>query len=91
MTNHTNDERTVRCPVDGCDATPLARGINLHINRSSGGGHGPAGEVPSDISLDNLETVGEREVEMDYPEERDNETHARLSPTVVRHSRACKA
>lgn len=80
MTDHSNDERTVRCPVEGCDATPLARGINLHINRSSGDGHGPNGEVPAHISLDNLETVGEREVEMDYPEERDNEKHARLCP-----------
>ncbi|EMA30330.1 hypothetical protein [Haloarcula japonica] len=80
MTDHSNDERTVRCPVKGCDATPLARGINLHINRSSGDGHGPHGEVPDHISLDDLETVGEREVEMDYPEERDNEKHARLCP-----------
>jgi hypothetical protein len=80
MTNHQNDERTVRCPVEGCDATPLARGVNLHVNRSSGGGHGPRGEVPDNISFDNLETVGEREVEMDYPEERDTENHARLCP-----------
>jgi hypothetical protein len=76
----TNDERTVRCPVEGCDSTPLARGVNLHVNRSSGGGHGPSGEVPDHISFDNLETVGAREVEMDYPEERNNEKHARLCP-----------
>ncbi|WP_324663617.1 hypothetical protein [Haloarcula sediminis] len=75
-----NDERTVRCPVEGCDSTPLARGINLHIMRSSGDGHGPQGEVPDSLSLENLETVGEREVEMDYPDERDNEKHARLCP-----------
>jgi len=80
VTDHTNDERTVRCPVEGCDATPLARGVNLHINRSSGDGHGPRGEVPDHISLDNLETVGEREVEMDYPEERDTDNAARLCP-----------
>jgi len=70
----------VRCPVEGCDATPLARGVNLHVNRSSGDGHGPRGEVPPDISFENLETVGAREVEMDYPDERDNEKHARLCP-----------
>jgi hypothetical protein len=80
MTDHKNDERTVRCPVEGCEATPLARGINLHIMRSSGDGHGPQGEVPDSLSLENLETVGEREVEMDYPDERDNEKHARLCP-----------
>lgn len=87
MTNHKNDERTVRCPVDGCDATPLARGINLHIMRSSGDGHGPQGEVPDHISLENLETVGDREVEMDYPEERETETAARLCPYC---SQPCK-
>lgn len=75
-----NDERTVRCLVEGCDSTLLARGINLHIMRSSGDGHGPQGEVPDSLSLENLETVGEREVEMDYPDERDNEKHARLCP-----------
>lgn len=80
MTDHTNDERTVRCPVEGCDATPLARGVNLHVNRSSGDGHGPRGEVPSNISFENLETVGDRKVKMDYPDERDNERHARLCP-----------
>lgn len=80
MTDHKNDERTVRCPVDGCEATPLARGINLHIMRSSGDGHGPQGDVPEHINLDNLESVGEREVEMDYPEERNNEKYARLCP-----------
>jgi len=80
MSDHTNDERTVCCPVEGCDSTPLARGVNLHILRSSGEGHGPQNEVPDHISLDKLETVGEREVEMDYPEERNNEKHARLCP-----------
>ena len=80
MTDHQNEERTVRCPVEGCDATPLARGVNLHVNRSSGNGHGPQGEVPPDISFENLETVGARKVEMDYPDERDNEKHARLCP-----------
>ena len=80
MTNHSNDERTVRCPVEGCDATPLARGINLHLNRTSGDGHGPRGDVPDHISTENLETVGERKVEMDYPDERETENHARLCP-----------
>jgi hypothetical protein len=80
MTNRNNEERTVRCPVDGCDATPLARGINLHLMRSSGGGHGPQGEVPDHISTDELETVGAESVEMDYPEERDTENVARLCP-----------
>jgi hypothetical protein len=84
MTDHRNDERTVKCPVEGCDATPLARGINLHIRRSSGGGHGPQGEIPDGVSLDNLETVGAREVEMDYPDERESEQVARLCPYCER-------
>ena len=77
---HRNDERVVRCPVDGCDAEVLARGINLHILRSRGNGHGPQGEVPDCISLDHLETVGAREVELNYPEERRVESVARLCP-----------
>jgi hypothetical protein len=78
--SHHNDERTVRCPIEGCDSTPLARGINLHIRQSSGDGHGPQGEVPDHIDLDDLETVGEREVRMDYPEKRNTEDVARLCP-----------
>ena len=54
--------------------------MTVENDRSTGGGHGPQGEVPDSISLENLETVGEREVEMDYPEERNNEKHARLCP-----------
>ena len=77
---HRNDERVVKCPVDECDAEVLARGINLHILRSKGNGHGPQGEVPDGISLDHLETVGAREVELNYPEERKVESVARLCP-----------
>ncbi|KAB7517090.1 hypothetical protein [Halosegnis rubeus] len=80
MTDHSNDERTVRCPVDGCDATPLARGINLHVRQTTGNGHGPQGEIPDSVNFENLDTVGEREVTMDYPEERETEDSARLCP-----------
>lgn len=78
--SHHNDERTVRCPIEGCDSTPLARGINLHIRQSSGDGHGPRGEVPDHVDFGDLKTVGEREVKMDYPEERESEDVARLCP-----------
>jgi hypothetical protein len=77
---HRNDERTVRCPIEGCDAEKLARGIHLHVRQSSGNGHGPQGEVPEGITFEDLETVGEEEVEMEYPEERDTENVARLCP-----------
>jgi len=80
VTDHSNDERTVVCPVEGCDATPLARGVYLHVRRSGSEGHGPQGEIPEAISLEDLETAGAREVKMDYPEERDNENQARLCP-----------
>lgn len=84
MTNHRNDERTVRCPVEGCDATPLARGINLHVRRSSGNGHGPQGEIPEGVDFDNLESVSTESVEMDYPEDRESEQTARLCPYCER-------
>ncbi|PAU79744.1 hypothetical protein CK500_16035 [Halorubrum salipaludis] len=77
---HRNDERTVNCPVDGCEDEVLARGINLHVRRSAGNGHGEQGEVPAGISFDDLETVGSEPVEMNYPEERDTERVARLCP-----------
>lgn len=80
MTNHRNDERTVRCPVDGCEAEQLARGIHLHVRQSAGGGHGPQGEIPDHITMDDLDTVGEQEVEMDYPADRDTDHVARLCP-----------
>jgi len=80
MTDHRNDERTVRCPVEGCDAEKLARGVHLHVRQSAGEGHGPQGEIPDNVSLDDLETVGKQEVEMDYPAERDSEEVVRLCP-----------
>jgi hypothetical protein len=81
---YVNDERTVKCPVEGCDSTPLARGVHLHIMRSNGNGHGDQGNVPSDVTLDNLETVGEKKVEMDYPEDRKTESVARMCPYCQR-------
>lgn len=77
---HVNDERTVHCPVEGCDETPLARGVHLHVRQSVGDGHGPRGSVPKDIDFSNLTTAGERSVEMDYPESREEEETVRLCP-----------
>jgi hypothetical protein len=77
---HRNQERVVKCPVEGCDAEKLARGIHLHVRMSSGDGHGPKGEVPDHIDFDNLEQVGTQEVELNYPEERQTESVARLCP-----------
>jgi len=77
---HKNDETTVRCPVDGCDEEPLSRGLHLHVLRTSGDGHGPYNELPEDVDLDAAEEVGSREVEMEYPEERETEQVARLCP-----------
>lgn len=78
--SHRNEETVVKCPVEGCDAEKLARGIHLHVLRSVGDGHGEQGEIPSDVSLDDLEEVGTREVEVNYPEEREVEAVARLCP-----------
>lgn len=52
--------------------------------RTNGKGHGESGEIPDDINLDEAETVGTREVKMDYPEKRDSETVARLCPYCER-------
>jgi hypothetical protein len=78
--NHSNDERTVRCPVEGCGKEVLSRGLHLHVLKSDGGGHGPRDEVPDDLDLDAAEDVGEAEVVMDYPEERETEDAARFCP-----------
>lgn len=77
---HQNDEPTVLCPVAGCDAEPLSRAVHLHVMQSAGDGHGEQGTIPSDVDLDAAEEVGSREVEMQYPESRDQETVARLCP-----------
>jgi hypothetical protein len=78
-------ERVVACPVEGCDATPLARGVNLHILRSSGGGHGEQGDFPDDVSLDDLEEIGRKEVSVNYPDDRESESRARLCPYCRQH------
>jgi hypothetical protein len=82
--NHKNDEKTVLCPVEGCDSEVLSRGLHLHVRRSSGNGHGKQDEIPEDIDLDKAEEVGSKEVEMEYPEKRDSEQVARLCPYCER-------
>lgn len=81
---HQNQEKTVRCPVDGCGKEVLSRGLHLHVSRSSSGGHGEQGMIPEGVNLDNAEEVGSREVEMEYPENRDSEKVARLCPYCER-------
>ena len=75
-----NAERVVKCPVEGCDAEKLARGMHLHVLRSVGDGHGDSGEIPEHVSFDDLEEVGTQEGEVNYPEEREVESVARLCP-----------
>jgi hypothetical protein len=75
-----NTETVVKCPIDGCSHEGLSRGIHLHIRQSSGNGHGPNGEVPEHLDLSDLEVVGEKTVDVDYPEERDVEEVVRLCP-----------
>lgn len=76
--SHTNNEKTVRCPA--CDDELLARGLHLHVLRSSDKKHGVQGEIPDDVDLDNAESAGEESVTMDYPTTRDVEQVARLCP-----------
>ena len=77
---HRNAEKVVKCPVDGCEAEKLSRGMHLHVLRSAGNGHGPQGDVPEHLDCENLEEVGTQEVEVNYPEERKTESVARLCP-----------
>lgn len=72
-------EKVVRCPVEGCDAEHPTRGLHLHLMRSVGDGHGEQGDYP-DVDIDDLEEVGREEVSVNYPEERESETVARLCP-----------
>jgi hypothetical protein len=81
---HKNDEKTVKCPVEGCEKEVLSRGLHLHVRQTTGEGHGPQDELPEDIDLDKAEEVGSREVEMEYPEERESEQVARLCPYCER-------
>jgi len=80
MPEQKNPETTVKCPVEGCEAEKLSRGIYLHVRQSRGKGHGPQGEIPDSIDFDNLETTGSQEVSMDYPETRKTEQVGRLCP-----------
>jgi len=81
---HKNDEETVKCPVDGCGKELLARGLHLHVLQTAGSGHGKSGEIPADVNLDNAEVIGAKEVEMEYPEERESENVQRLCPYCER-------
>lgn len=79
-TNHRNKESVVQCPVEGCAYEGVARGIHLHVLQSSGSGHGPNGDIPGSLNFEDLEKVGEKDVTMSYPDERFEESVARLCP-----------
>lgn len=84
-TTHRNDERTVRCPATYSDGTEcgdekLARGLHLHVLRKNDDAHGPQGEIPVELNLDEAETVGTKSVDLDYPDERASEDVARQCP-----------
>lgn len=81
---HKNEERTVRCPVEGCDKVVLARALHLHVGRKVGDGHGTSNEIPEGVDLDSAEEVGTEQVEMEYPEHREAEDVQRLCPYCER-------
>lgn len=80
MTDQESSETVVKCPVNGCDAEKLSRGIYLHVRQSKGSGHGSQGEIPTGLNLDNLEIAGTQDVTMDYPDTRKTETVGRKCP-----------
>ncbi|UBF22220.1 hypothetical protein HRTV-2_gp72 [Halorubrum virus HRTV-2] len=82
---HTNSERVVRCPAtypDGsqCEKEVLSRALHLHVLRKSDEAHGESGDIPPNLDVEHAEVVGEKEVEVDYPEEREQEEVARQCP-----------
>lgn len=77
---HSNEERTVRCPIEGCEYEGLSRSLHLHVRQSNAEGHGPHGDIPEHIDLSEAETVGTQRVDMDYPEHREVEQVARQCP-----------
>jgi hypothetical protein len=79
-----NNEKVVRCPVEGCDSEHPSRGLHLHLMRSVGDGHGEQGDAP-DFDVDDLTEVGRQDVEIDYPDERESESKARLCPYCQNH------
>jgi len=81
---HKNNEKAVKCPVNGCNKETLARGLHLHVRQSGSGNHGESGEVPEGVDLETAKKTGTQEVEMDYPESRDSEEVARLCPYCER-------
>ena len=79
-TKSSNQENVVQCPVSGCSHEGLSRGMHLHVRQSSGNGHGPHGDIPDSLDMGNLEVVGQREVQMEYPEDREVDNTARACP-----------
>jgi hypothetical protein len=76
MVRRTNEEDTVICPIKGCNEEVLSRGLFMHIfhtNDSDGEGHYPKGEIPPEIDKEEIKVTGQKEVEMDYPDEQDLE------------------
>lgn len=82
--NTDGGEKVVKCPVPNCEAEKLRRSIHLHIRQSSGGGHGEHGDTPDtykDMDTSELEVVGVKNVNFNYPDERDEQDDTvRLCP-----------
>lgn len=77
-------EPVVKCPAEGCDHTGVSRGMHLHVRQSSGKGHGPHGDIPESIDMSDLEVVGTKDVEVNYPENRSQDKTARVCPWCER-------
>lgn len=75
---HVNKEKVKECPA--CGETFLSRSLHLHVLRKDDEAHGPQGDIPPTLDLENAPVVGTREVEMDYPETRETEKTRRQCP-----------
>jgi hypothetical protein len=86
MPSKSNEEKKVRCPVEGCDAEPLRRGLFLHIFNTDdpeGEGHGPRHTVPDSIDVDKLTGAGVRRVNINYPEHQNLDTDTKYLDTYT--------
>jgi len=50
------------------------------VRQSTGENHGPQGEIPDNISFDDLKTVGSQAVSIDYPDKQEIEPFGRQCP-----------
>jgi hypothetical protein len=86
MPSNRNKENQVKCPVEGCDAEPMKRGLYLHIFQTDdpeGEGHGPRHTFPDWIDLDEITVTREKDVTINYPDTQNLDTDTKYLDTYT--------